>query len=141
MAEDGLELSSGQAVLALGKTQSTRLTQKADGRIVCRFGPPSENATFRPSVDDLFLSAAEAGIRGNAALLTGMGSDGANGLMALRHAGFETFAQNESSCVVYGMPKAAMALGAALHSMTPSEIGRSIAQNMTQSRSHMQDSL
>jgi two-component system chemotaxis response regulator CheB len=57
--------------------------------------------------------AQAAGRRVGAALLTGMGSDGAKGLLALRQAGARTFAQDEASCVVFGMPKAAWDLGAA----------------------------
>ena len=53
-----------------------------------------------------------------AALLTGMGSDGADGLLALRQAGAETIAQDEASCVVFGMPRGAVARGAALHVST-----------------------
>jgi two-component system chemotaxis response regulator CheB len=63
-------------------------------------------------VDVLFRSAAEAaGSSAVAALLTGMGSDGALGMQAIRAAGGATFAEHESSCVVYGMPKAAIDLG------------------------------
>ena len=73
----------------------------------------------RPSVDVLFKSAARAmrccviGV-----LLTGMGSDGARGLLELRRAGALTIAQDEASCAVFGMPKAAIELGAA-HSTLP----------------------
>ena len=66
----------------------------------------------RPAVDVLFRSAAEAaGAQVVAALLTGMGSDGALGMQAIRAAGGKTLAEDESSCVVYGMPKAAIELG------------------------------
>jgi two-component system chemotaxis response regulator CheB len=68
----------------------------------------------RPSIDVLFRSAAEAlGASAVAALLTGMGRDGAEGLLALRHAGAATFAQDADGCTVFGMPGAAVALGAA----------------------------
>lgn len=68
----------------------------------------------RPSVDLLFQSAASImGPRAVAGLFTGMGRDGAEGLLALRRAGAKTFAQDEESCVVFGMPRAAMELGAA----------------------------
>lgn len=68
----------------------------------------------RPAVDVLFRSAAKAlGRNVAAALLTGMGRDGAEGLLALRNAGARTIAQDEESSVVYGMPAAAVEIGAA----------------------------
>jgi two-component system response regulator WspF len=69
---------------------------------------------YRPSVDVFFESLAANGpARGVAAVLTGMGKDGAEGLLALRHAGWRTFAQDEASSVVFGMPRAARDIGAA----------------------------
>jgi two-component system chemotaxis response regulator CheB len=68
----------------------------------------------RPSVDVLFLSVAEsAGRDAVGVILTGMGDDGAKGLLRMREAGARTIAQNESTCVVYGMPREAVAIGAA----------------------------
>lgn len=68
----------------------------------------------RPAVDVLFHSAARIkGVPMVAAVLTGMGRDGAEGLLALRHAGARTFAEDEHSCVVFGMPKEAINCGAA----------------------------
>ena len=73
-----------------------------------------ERHSCRPSVDVLFESLArELGARCAACLLTGMGRDGASGLLALRQAGARTFAQDEESCVVWGMPREAVLLGAA----------------------------
>lgn len=75
----------------------------------------------RPAVDILFQSVvklitrAQSSIRVKAVLLTGMGVDGAQGLLSLNELGVETIAQNEDTCVVYGMPKAAVELGAAQH--------------------------
>jgi two-component system chemotaxis response regulator CheB len=64
-------------------------------------------------VDVLFRSGAEhAGRNAVGLLMTGMGSDGARGLLALRQAGARTFAQDEESCVVFGMPQAAIKMGA-----------------------------
>jgi two-component system chemotaxis response regulator CheB len=66
-----------------------------------------------PSVDILFHSVAkEAGRKALGVILTGMGKDGANGLLAMRRAGARTLGQDEESSVVYGMPKAAFDLGA-----------------------------
>jgi two-component system, chemotaxis family, response regulator WspF len=85
---------------------------------------PKEYA-YRPSVDEFFLSAARYWPRRLVAvLLTGMGKDGAKGLLALRKAGWHTIAQDQASCVVYGMPKAAAELKAAtdilpLHQIAP----------------------
>ena len=70
-----------------------------------------KDSVFRPSVDVLFESAALNWSAGGAGvILTGMGRDGAAGLLSLRNAGWSTFAQDEQSCVVYGMPKAAVEL-------------------------------
>lgn len=68
----------------------------------------------RPSVDVLFESANELGIAENSIgiILTGMGSDGASGLLALKNQGCLTIGQNKETCVVYGMPKVAYELGA-----------------------------
>jgi two-component system chemotaxis response regulator CheB len=68
----------------------------------------------RPSVDVLFRSAAQfAGSNAVGIIMTGMGDDGANGLLEMRNAGARTIAQNEETCVVFGMPKEAIARGAA----------------------------
>lgn len=67
----------------------------------------------RPSVDVLFDSAAELGPNAVGVLLTGMGKDGALGLLRMREAGARTFAQDEASSVVYGMPREAVRVGAA----------------------------
>ncbi|MCC7416231.1 MAG: chemotaxis response regulator protein-glutamate methylesterase [Acidobacteria bacterium] len=82
-----------------------------------RDGPPLHDP--RPAVDVLFHSAARlAGVPTVALVLTGMGQDGAAGLLALRQAGAETIAEDEQSCVVFGMPREAIARGAARHVST-----------------------
>lgn len=69
-------------------------------------------ARHRPSVDVLFRSAAHtAGSNALGIIMTGMGDDGARGLLEMRQAGAATIAQDEASCVVFGMPKEAIALG------------------------------
>ena len=65
-----------------------------------------------------------------AALLTGMGSDGATGLLSLRQAGARTIAQSESSCVVFGMPREAIKLGAAQHVVDLPQIAGAILRNL-----------
>jgi two-component system chemotaxis response regulator CheB len=83
-----------------------------------------ERHSCRPSIDELFLSLAhQAGARTGAALLTGMGRDGAEGLLAIRRAGGRTIAQDEATSVVYGMPREAVLVGAAERVLSLPEIG------------------
>ena len=83
-----------------------------------------ERHSCRPSVDVLFESlATDLGREVAACLLTGMGRDGAHGLKTIRDAGGLTLAQDEASCVVYGMPREAVLLGAAEHVLPLSEMG------------------
>jgi two-component system chemotaxis response regulator CheB len=112
-AVNGDVLAQGLALVAPGGRQ-IELTSMAGMLKVRVFdGPPVTG--HRPSVDSLFRSAARAlGERAVAALLTGMGSDGADGLLHLRQRGAETIAQDEATCVVYGMPKEAVTRQAAL---------------------------
>ena len=82
----------------------------------------------RPSVDVLFESIArEFGSSSAACLLTGMGRDGATGLLDIRRAGGLTIAQDEGTSVVYGMPREAVLLGAADHILPLGEIGPALA--------------
>lgn len=88
-----------------------------------------DNTTHRPSADILFQSAAPIyGRRAIAVLLTGMGKDGAIGMAELAKAGAYTIAQNESSCVVYGMPRAAVELGAVREILDIKKIGKRIVE-------------
>ena len=111
-ARDGQPIQSGHVYIAPG---SHHLLVMWDGaRHVCRLhdGPPVNR--HKPSVDVLFRSmAAHVGVATIAALLTGMGDDGARGLLELRQAGASTLVQDENSSVVWGMPGAAWKLGAA----------------------------
>jgi two-component system chemotaxis response regulator CheB len=93
-----------------------------DGRL--RLSLEAERHSCRPSVDVLFESIArDYGPAACAALLTGMGRDGAEGLLKIRQAGGLTVAQDEVSSVIYGMPREAALLGAATHILPLSEIG------------------
>ncbi|MEM6456204.1 MAG: CheB methylesterase domain-containing protein, partial [Acidobacteriota bacterium] len=91
---------------------------------VVELGTYPSNVTHIPSVDILFQSAAQAaGNRAVGALLTGMGRDGALGLAALRAGGAHTLVQDEDSCVVFGMPRAALALNNQHDVLPAQEIG------------------
>ena len=88
------------------------LVLRADG--VFDYDREPADHPYRPSVDVCFQSVARRGLpAGAAAVLTGMGRDGAAGLLALRDAGWATFAQDQATSVVYGMPRAAAENGAA----------------------------
>jgi two-component system, chemotaxis family, protein-glutamate methylesterase/glutaminase len=88
-----------------------------------------ERHSCRPSVDVLFETVArEYGPVAAGCVLTGMGRDGAAGLLAIRRAGGLTFAQDEATSAVYGMPREAVSLGAAVHVLSPGEIGRRIGR-------------
>ncbi|MEO1613460.1 MAG: chemotaxis protein CheB, partial [Pseudomonadota bacterium] len=110
LAADGAPLRRGCVFIAPGGARHLRLALEREP--VCRLEPGAKVCGHRPSVDALFLSAAPFAPAVAAALLTGIGADGAEGLAALRAKGAATFAQDEASSTVYGMPKAALALGA-----------------------------
>lgn len=120
-ARDGDRLKDGLALLAPGDWHML-VEEDASGYFVrLRQGPKVWHQ--RPSVDVLFRSAAALPrARIVASVLTGMGKDGAEGLLTLRRRGAETFVQDESSCVVFGMPKAALECGATDHAYPLSEI-------------------
>ncbi len=87
---------------------------------------------YRPSIDVFCESVAQYWSRkGIAVLLTGMGRDGAIGLQRLRYRGWHTIAQNKNSCVVYGMPKAAVEIGAAVEILSLSEIASTLMKKVT----------
>ena len=86
----------------------------------------------RPSVDVLFRSVAKcAGSNALGVIMTGMGDDGAAGMLEMRKAGAYTVAQDEASCVVYGMPKEAVKRGAVERSIPLDNIGREILQQLS----------
>jgi len=113
-AEDGDTVAPGRALIAPGNRHLLMQRSGAVYRVAVRSGPLVSR--HRPSVNVLFKSVAQyAGRNAVGVLLTGMGADGAEGLKAMRNAGAETIAQDEASCVVFGMPKAAIELGGAAH--------------------------
>jgi two-component system chemotaxis response regulator CheB len=98
-----------------------------DGFLRLSDGPPRQSC--RPSVDVLFESVAqEYGAAAIGCLLTGMGRDGAAGLLQMRSRGAVTFAQDEQSCVVYGMPREAALLGAAAYVLPPARMAAHIGE-------------
>lgn len=94
------------------------------------YQPPQRGDLHVPSIDTLFASLAERSRPGAAALLSGMGSDGARGLLQMRQAGWFTLAQDQASCAVYGMPRAALENGAAQQSLPPIAIGPALARHI-----------
>jgi two-component system chemotaxis response regulator CheB len=111
-AEEGDVLRPGLALVAPGDFHM--LLRKAGGRYSVNIKTGPRVCYQRPSVDVLFSSVAEAaGSRAVGILLTGMGADGSQGLLKMRQAGARTIAQNEATCVVFGMPREAINLGAA----------------------------
>ncbi len=109
-AGDDEPLRPGECVIAPGNIHLAVEHRGGGFRTRLVRSPPLHHC--RPAVDVLFRSAAEAaGPHVVAVLLTGMGSDGALGLKAVREAGGKTLAEHESTCVVYGMPRAAIDLG------------------------------
>ncbi len=111
-AETGDRVLPGRMLIAPGGDMHMHLV-KVNGayQVECKKGPRVNGHC--PSVDVLFDSVARvAGANALGIILTGMGGDGANGLLAMRKAGARTIGQDESTCVVYGMPKVAYDLGA-----------------------------
>lgn len=110
-AAPGDRVLQGRALLAPGNRHMRVL--RSGGHYVVELSDEPPVSWHRPSVDVLFHSVARAaGPNAVGALLTGMGADGARGLLAMKQAGAATLAQDEASCVVFGMPKEAIALGA-----------------------------
>jgi two-component system, chemotaxis family, protein-glutamate methylesterase/glutaminase len=109
-AEDGAPVKAGRVYLAPGAAHLEVVTAKDP---VCRLRQSEPVSGHRPSVDVLFESVARSfGSKAVGVILTGMGKDGAKGLLAMREAGARTLGQDEGSSVVYGMPKVAFELGA-----------------------------
>jgi len=111
-AQDGDPVLRGHVLIAPGNRHTLLQRSGARYHVSVQDGPLVSR--HRPSVDVLFRSAARfAGANALGIIMTGMGDDGAKGLLEMREAGAATIAQNEETCVVFGMPKEAIALGAA----------------------------
>ena len=124
-ARQAMPVRPGQALIAPGgkhllmrRSGPRYVVDVVDGPLVNR---------HRPSVDMLFRSVAQcAGANAGAVIMTGMGDDGAAGMLELRQAGARTIAQDEASCVVYGMPKEAVKRGGVERTVTLDAIAREI---------------
>jgi two-component system chemotaxis response regulator CheB len=124
-AVDGTALAPGHVYLAPGGQTHLEVVGSRGPRCRLRAGEPVNG--HRPSVDVLFLSVGKAvGEKAVGVILTGMGRDGAAGLLAMRQAGARTFGQNEASSVVYGMPKVAFEWGAVEKQLPLARLGHEI---------------
>lgn len=131
-ATDGAPLEPGRIYLAPGGDYHLQVSGTTAPR--CRLVDREPVNGHRPSVDVLFQSVAEvAGRRAVGAILTGMGRDGAAGLLAMRRAGANTVGQNEKTCVVYGMPRVAFEIGAVEKQLALTSIGEEL-MNLTAAR-------
>jgi two-component system chemotaxis response regulator CheB len=126
-AEEGAALRPGTVRIA---PPGAHLRLDTSGELhLDRFTPPVRG--HRPSANILFESMLDHDPhRVAAVLLSGMGRDGAEGMLALHRAGAFTVAQDEASCAVFGMPRAALDLGATDLALSPCEIGRLLAESM-----------
>jgi two-component system response regulator WspF len=126
VAKSGDAPVAGEVLLA---GSNDHLILNREGRLI--YTPDPADYPFRPSVDVFFSSLAASWPRpGVAAVLTGMQSDGARGLLQLRRAGWLTLAQDRESSVVSSMPQAAVQLGAACHVLPPAEIAAVIVSHL-----------
>jgi two-component system chemotaxis response regulator CheB len=128
-AEDGDRILPGHVLIAPGNLHM-RVQRSGAVYSVDVFKDEPVNR-HRPSVDVLFDScAACVGTNGVGVILTGMGADGARGMLAMRKAGARTFAQDEASCVVFGLPREAIALGGAEQTLPLSEIPNAVLKTL-----------
>ena len=126
VANDDLILSPSVVYLAPGATHLH--VTRCQGRFCAKIEPEQGAHRYQPSVDVLFNSVAETcGAAGVGVILTGMGDDGAIGLLAMRQAGAATFAQDEASCTVFGMPGAAINQGAVENVLGLSNLAATLA--------------
>lgn len=124
-AEDGDRVTPGLVLIAPGNKHTILRRSGATYFVEVKDGPLVSN--HRPSVDVLFKSAAQiAGKNAIGVMLTGMGNDGAKGMALMREAGSYNLAQDESSCIVFGMPKQAIAIGATHETISLKDIAQRI---------------
>ena len=125
VAREGEALSYGQIRLAPSQGRHTQV-QRRGGTWQCRFTADASGALHCPSVDILFHSAVSYAPDVIAGILTGLGRDGAQGLLELRRAGADTIGQDGPTSVIYGMPRAAFELGAVQTQLPLDQIGEAL---------------
>jgi two-component system chemotaxis response regulator CheB len=126
-AQGGEKVEQGTVYIAPGHSHM-QIKRAASGLLVELLSTPAVNR-HRPAVDVLFDSAATiVGKQAVAVILTGMGKDGAQGMLRMRQAGARTFGQDEASCVVYGMPREAFLVGAVEEQYPLEELSRKVLQ-------------
>lgn len=129
LASDGMPLEAGKIIIGAGLGGHMRLSPSDQSRIVVEDGP--EVSGHKPSVDALFDSCVPTASKSVAAVLTGMGRDGATGLKALRDGGALTVVQDEKTSVVAGMPRSAAEEGGAQHILPLKQIGPALLEAST----------
>lgn len=128
-AEDGDSVLPGLALIAPGNYHMLLRRSGARYYVEVKTGPLVCHQ--RPSVDVLFYSVAQyAGANAVGVIMTGMGRDGAKGLLEMRNGGAHTIGQDEASCVVYGMPKEAVRGGAVEHVVSLDQIPETVFRNL-----------
>jgi two-component system chemotaxis response regulator CheB len=136
-AEDGAVLETGVIHLAPGG--NSHLTIHGSSRMTCRLVPGGLVSGHRPSVDVMFHSVAKvAGARAIGVILTGMGRDGAEGLLAMRRAGAKTIGQDAATSFIYGMPKTAFEAGGVERQLPLPQIGAALTSMTSQARKQTQ---
>lgn len=133
-AQDLDPIVSGQVLLAPGGFQMK--IARHSGKLVVRVFDGERVNRHKPSVEVLFQSvASEVGSKAIGVMLTGMGDDGATGLLAMKNKGSMTYAQDEATCVVYGMPGASVKIGAVQKVLPLNEITKELVKLSTMKKS------
>jgi len=126
-AEDGDSVIPGRALVAPGNRHL--LLRRSGARYYCQLADGEPVCSHKPSVEVMFNSVAQyAGRNAIGVIMTGMGADGAHGLLEMRRANAHTIAQDEQSCVVFGMPKEAIKQGAAEFVLPLNQISQKIIE-------------
>lgn len=125
IAREGGALQPGVAYFAPGDHHLRLVEEKGELQAKITDEPPRRG--HRPAAEILFESCAELPVRGIGVLMTGMGKDGAEGLLQLRRRGWATIGQSEATCAIYGMPRAAKEIGAIEREVALADIGSWLA--------------